>query len=91
MSYVPGRDWESRPPHTVGLSADALAAAVDYHRTHESRWPRDFITKGGRYIGVDDEPADSAVLGPVRPRGEPNGIDKGRLDGFVKLVLEGIR
>jgi len=74
MSYVPGGEWESRPPATVGLSADALAAAADYHRAHESKWPSDFITRGGRYIGVDDEPADSVVLGPVRPRGGPNGI-----------------
>jgi CubicO group peptidase (beta-lactamase class C family) len=66
MSYVPGATWEARP--------DALAAAADYHRAHESPWPRDFITASGRYVGVSDEPGDSEVLGPVRPRGGPNGI-----------------
>jgi CubicO group peptidase (beta-lactamase class C family) len=75
MSYVPtDTTWEARSPASLGLSAEALAAAVAYHRAHESDWPRDFITASGRYIGVADEPEDSAVLGPVRPRGGPNGI-----------------
>jgi CubicO group peptidase (beta-lactamase class C family) len=56
------------------MSADALMAAVEYHRAHESDWPRDFIAASGRYIGVADEPEDSLVLGPVRPRGAPSGI-----------------
>jgi CubicO group peptidase (beta-lactamase class C family) len=75
VTYVPApRDWEQKPPAEAGLDADGLAAAIAYHRVHESSWPRDFITEGGRYIGVADEPADSEVLGPVRPRRDPNGI-----------------
>jgi CubicO group peptidase (beta-lactamase class C family) len=75
MSYVPAAGkWETRSPETLGLRADALRAAIDFHRTHESLWPRDFITKSGRYIGVADEPADSEALGPVRPRKDPNGL-----------------
>jgi CubicO group peptidase (beta-lactamase class C family) len=75
MSYVPpSGKWETRSPDSLGLRADALAAAIDYHRAHESQWPRDFITKSGRYIGVADEPADSEALGPVRPRKDPNGL-----------------
>ena len=75
MSYVPSSSrWEVRTPDTLGLDAAALTAAVEYHRAHESDWPRDFITPSGRYIGVADEPEDSVVLGPVRPRGGPNGI-----------------
>jgi CubicO group peptidase (beta-lactamase class C family) len=74
MSYVPGEEWEARSPAAVGLAPDGLAAAVEHHRAHESRWPRDFITASGRYIGVEDEPATSRVLGPVRPRGGPNGV-----------------
>ena len=55
--------------------SDAFAAAIDYHRSHESRWRRDFLTEEGRYIGVADEPAAVGdVLGPVLPRGGPNGM-----------------
>jgi CubicO group peptidase (beta-lactamase class C family) len=75
MTYVPSRtEWETRPPDALGLRADALHAAIAHHRAHESAWPRDFITPSGRYIGVADEPADSVVLGPVRPRKDPSGL-----------------
>lgn len=75
MRYVPSAaTWEARAPATLGLGSEALIAAIEYHRAHESDWPRDFITASGRYIGVADEPPDSAVLGPVRPRGGPSGI-----------------
>jgi CubicO group peptidase (beta-lactamase class C family) len=74
MSYVPGAEWEAREPAALGLAPDALVAAAEYHRAHESTWPRNFITRSGRYIGVEDEPEDSVVLGPVRGRGGPNGI-----------------
>jgi CubicO group peptidase (beta-lactamase class C family) len=75
MSYVPppGK-WDARPPAALGLRAEALAAAIAYHRSHESRWPRDFIAASGRYVGVADEAADSEVLGPIRPREDPNGL-----------------
>jgi CubicO group peptidase (beta-lactamase class C family) len=67
--------WESRPPAELGLGASALAAAIDHHRQHETRWRRDFLTDAGRYVGVADEPEGPGdVLGPVRPRGGPNGL-----------------
>jgi CubicO group peptidase (beta-lactamase class C family) len=57
------------------MSRDGLAATIEYHLLHESRWRRDFLTDTGRYIGIADEPeAPDAVLGPVRPRGGPSGI-----------------
>jgi CubicO group peptidase (beta-lactamase class C family) len=75
VTYLPTRrDWERKPPAELGLRDDGLAAAIAYHRAHESAWPRDFITESGRYIGVADEPLDSEVLGPVRPRKDPNGL-----------------
>src|SRR5438552_3087305 len=74
MKEVPGADWATRAPAEVGLAADGLAVAAKYHRARESTWPRDFITSSGRYIGVEDEPMDSEVLGPVRSRGGPNGV-----------------
>jgi len=55
--------------------SDAFAAAIEYHRSHETRWRRDFLTDDGRYIGVADEPAAVGdVLGPVLARGGPNGV-----------------
>jgi CubicO group peptidase (beta-lactamase class C family) len=75
MSYVPATGkWETRAPESLGLRADGLRAAIDFHRAHESAWPRDFIVKSGRFIGVADEPADSEVLGPVLPRKDINGL-----------------
>jgi hypothetical protein len=74
MKYVPGDEWEARAPATLGLDPEGLAAAVEHHRACESAWPREFITPAGRYIGVADEPETSEVLGPVRPRGGPNGL-----------------
>ena len=74
MTPVPGAQWSARAPAALGIDPDAVAAAVEFHRAHESAWPRDFITPSGRYIGVEDEPADSLVLGPVRPRGSANGM-----------------
>jgi CubicO group peptidase (beta-lactamase class C family) len=32
------------------------------------------MTASGRFIGVADEPPDSRVLGPVKPRGDVNGV-----------------
>jgi CubicO group peptidase (beta-lactamase class C family) len=75
MTYVPSAaHWEVRPPAALGMRADMLQAAVAFHRSHESAWPRNFLTPDGRYIGVADEPEDSEVLGPVRPRENPNGL-----------------
>jgi len=76
MTHVPPPgDWPSRSPEALGLDPDRLAAAVEYHRGHESRWRRDFLTDSGRYIGVADEPpAPDDVLGPIRLREGPSGI-----------------
>ncbi|TMQ18949.1 MAG: serine hydrolase [Candidatus Rokuibacteriota bacterium] len=75
VSYVPtAREWAAKPPAELGLREDGLRAAMQWHRGHESTWPRDFITESGRFIGVADEPAESQVLGPVRPRKDLDGV-----------------
>jgi CubicO group peptidase (beta-lactamase class C family) len=76
MTVHPSRDdRQAQPPALPGMRADGLAAAIEYHRAHETRWRHDFLTEAGRYIGVDDEPpAPDDVLGPVRPRGGANGL-----------------
>jgi CubicO group peptidase (beta-lactamase class C family) len=67
--------WPTIEPARAGFDERRLAEAIAYHRAHETTWRRDFLTDDGRYIGVADEP-DSAggVLGPVLPRGGPNGL-----------------
>jgi CubicO group peptidase (beta-lactamase class C family) len=73
--YPPRIEWQKKAPADVGMTPDALAEAVEYHRAHETPWNREFIAKSGCYIGVADEPAgQDEVLGPVRPRGGPNGL-----------------
>jgi CubicO group peptidase (beta-lactamase class C family) len=76
MEYCPPRiEWQKKAPADVGMNADGLGEAVEYHRAHETAWNRDFIAKSGAYVGVADEPAgQDEVLGPVRPRGGPNGL-----------------
>lgn len=76
MDYVPAHDeWQARDPADLGMDPKALAEAVAYHQAHETRWSPDFLTRSGRYVGVADEPeAPDDVLGPVRPRGGPNGM-----------------
>ena len=74
MSDVPGADWDKGAPAALGLDPGRLDDASAFHLAHESAWPRDFIMESGRYIGVEDEPAGSDVLGPIRRRGGPNGI-----------------
>lgn len=76
MDYEPARDeWQARPPDKLGMDAQGLARAIEYHRAHETRWSPDFLTRDGRYIGVADEPqAPGEVLGQVRRRGGPNGV-----------------
>jgi CubicO group peptidase (beta-lactamase class C family) len=76
MSYEPtSHDWQSRAPAGLGMDPEGLAEAIRHHQAHETRWRPDFLTRDGRYVGVADEPpAAGDVLGPVRPRGGPNGV-----------------
>ena len=64
-------------PETLGFDAGRLAAAIAYHRAHETAWPATMVLPDGRYIGtasIGDRPEHAAVIGPVRPRGGPNGV-----------------
>src|SRR5262249_58356144 len=75
MYFPSSDDWEARPPAELGFDPDGLAQAIAFHRAHETPWRPDFIAASGRYIGVADEPESAGdVLGPVRPRGGPNGL-----------------
>ncbi len=72
--YVPDQDerWERRAPEQVGMDGDRLAAAVEFATQHETPWPRDLhahLTNNNRAEGPY-----GAIIGPVKPRGGPNGL-----------------
>ena len=74
MPYFPQSDpaWERREPKAAGLDPAAIAAASRHATEHETPWGRDLA----RMIAMDfgEAPPWNEALGPVRPRGGPNGL-----------------
>jgi CubicO group peptidase (beta-lactamase class C family) len=68
---------ESRPltpasPGELGFDAAALEAATAFAEVNETPWPRDLIEAlGGGPLGPESY---DELLGPVAPRGGPNGL-----------------
>ncbi len=54
------------------LAAAPLAEAVRFAEAHETPWPRDLRAhiEGGYF----ERPPHNEILGPIRPRGAPNGL-----------------
>jgi CubicO group peptidase (beta-lactamase class C family) len=65
-------EWRRAAPEAAGLDGAALAAAVDFAAAHETPWGRDLREVIGK--GHFELPPWNGVLGPVRPRGAPNGL-----------------
>jgi CubicO group peptidase (beta-lactamase class C family) len=60
------------PPEDEGFDAARLAAAVAFAREHETPWSRDLASvMASAYF---EPPPWNEILGPVRPRGAPNGL-----------------
>ena len=71
-AYVPPPgQWERRSPARAGMDSAALADAVAFAISRESRAPRDL--EAAHYQTFGREPFGEAV-GPFRPRGEPTGL-----------------
>ncbi|HEU0052175.1 MAG TPA: serine hydrolase [Longimicrobium sp.] len=72
-AYFPGAGaaWEHRDPERAGIDPAKLREAVDFHRAHESKAPRDL--EAAHYQTFGREPFGEAV-GPFKTRGEPTGI-----------------
>ena len=49
-----------------------LDEAIGYALSHETPWPRDL--RAHLESGFFEPPPDNEVLGPIRPRGGPNGM-----------------
>lgn len=64
--------WPVAPPDTLGFDRDALAGAVALAAGSETPWPRDL--RQHLESGHFEPPPDNAILGPVAPRGAPNGL-----------------
>ena len=74
MTYFPPADplWNTADPKTVGLDPAKIAAAAGHAGEHETKWSRDLAHMVATDFG--EEPPWNEALGPVRPRGGPNGL-----------------
>src|SRR5262244_3153752 len=75
MTYFPPphpNSWKRATPGETGLDPAAVAAAARHASEHETPWSRDL----GRMVAndFDERPPWNDTLGPVRPRGGPNGL-----------------
>ena len=75
MTYFPPphpATWAAATPAEAGLDPEALAAAARYAGERETPWARDLalmVTSD-----FQERPPWNETLGPVRPRGGPNGL-----------------
>ncbi len=79
MSCYAGRTMtlDQTTPAAAGFHHGRLQDAIRFHQDHETGWPASMYLPDGRYVGasaIGDRPEFSAVIGPVRPRGGPNGM-----------------
>jgi CubicO group peptidase (beta-lactamase class C family) len=75
MPYVPPPNptgWERAAPEAAGLDPAALAVAARHAAEHETPWSRDLAHAVATDFG--EEPPCNEALGPVWPRGGPNGL-----------------
>ena len=64
--------WLTADPAAAGFDPAGLRQAVAYAETHETPWPRDL--EAHIASGYFEQPPDNEILGPIRPRGGPNGL-----------------
>jgi len=67
-----GQPWPTVPPDAAGFDPAGLDDAVRFAVSHETPWPRDL--RAHIASGFFEAPPDNEVLGPVEPRGGPNGL-----------------
>ncbi len=74
MPYFPQPHpaWDHCPPEAAGLDPAAIGAASRHAAEHETPWSRDLAQMVTTDFG--EEPPWNEALGPVRPRGGPNGL-----------------
>jgi CubicO group peptidase (beta-lactamase class C family) len=74
MTYFPPADpaWDHAEPRDAGLDPARTADAARHAFEHESKWSRDLQHMVETDFG--EVPPWNEALGPVRPRGGPNGV-----------------
>src|SRR4051794_20980150 len=74
MTYFPPPhpEWQHRNPGEAGLDPAGIAAAARHAAEHETPWSRDLAHMIASDFG--EAPPWNETLGPVRPRGGPNGL-----------------
>src|SRR3954463_16423197 len=74
MAYFPPPHpgWQRCDPDEAGLNSTGIAAAARYAAEHETKWSRDLAHMVATDFG--EAPPWNETLGPVRPRGGPNGL-----------------
>jgi CubicO group peptidase (beta-lactamase class C family) len=75
MTYVPPPHpaaWKHAAPDEAGLDPAAIADAARHAADHETPWQRDLAQMVAH--DFDEQPPWNQTLGPVRPRGGPNGV-----------------
>ena len=67
-----GTAWPRLTPEAAGFDPGRLAGAIAFAEAHESPWRRDL--RAQLEAGNFEPPPDNAIIGPVAPRGPPNGL-----------------
>jgi hypothetical protein len=74
MTHFPAADpaWEYTEPRAIGLDPAKISDAARHAAEHETKWSRDLL----HMVETDfaEMPPWNEALGPVRPRGAPNGV-----------------
>src|SRR5215208_2935002 len=68
----PHPGWQHCDPEEAGLDPAGITAAARYAAEHETPWSRDLAHMVASDFG--EAPPWNETLGPVRPRGGPNGL-----------------
>lgn len=67
----PGDGWERRSPAEAGMDPRLLDEAVEFARENETPWPTDLRAALQESLARGPH---GEIVGPVRDRGEPNGL-----------------
>ncbi|MSP00834.1 MAG: class C beta-lactamase-related serine hydrolase [Acetobacteraceae bacterium] len=67
-----GAPWPEAAADVAGMNWMWLEEAARFATENETPWPRDLRLH--LESGYFEQPPDNEILGPVRPRGEPNGL-----------------
>ncbi len=74
MIYFPEKDpeWEKADPDAAGFNPSLLKEATDFAIENETNWSHDIITP--LTAKMAEPPPYNEIIGPIKERGEPNGI-----------------